>query len=138
MNATRSRVLAAAAGSLVGGATFVWLVADVALAGTIALTWAVGVRLTLRYRWLRSMGPGRTASVWSGAFAALITLSAFFGVGPSLPLSAKLRLALGLLVVGVGYASATLGVAMASARADDASRESQETAEAESSRFTRR
>lgn len=86
MNTTHSRVLAATAGSLVGGATF----------------------------------------------AALVTLGAFFGVGPSLPLSAELRLTLGLLVVGVGYASMTLGEAMASARAD-ASRESWETAEAESS-----
>ena len=126
-------MLAATAGSLVGGATFVWLVADVALASTIALAWAVGVRLTFRYRWLLSVrGETRRASVWSGAFAALVTLGAFFGVGPSLPLSAELRLALGLLVVGVGYASMTLGVAMTTVRAD-ASRESWETTETESS-----
>ena len=133
MNTTRSRALAATAGSFVGGATFVWLVADLALAGIIALTWAVGVRLTLRYRWLLSMQTEtRRASVWSGAFAALSTFSAFFGVGPSLPLSAEFRLALGLLVVGVGYASMTLGVAMTTARAD-ASREPWETAEVGSS-----
>ncbi|WP_256685401.1 sterol desaturase [Halococcus qingdaonensis] len=134
MNPMRSRALAAAAGGLAGGATFVWLVADLALAGTIALTWAVGVRLTLRYRWLLSMrAETRRVSLWSGAFAALVTLSAFFGVGPSLPLSAELRFALGLLVVGVGYASVTLGVAMASGRTDDAPRESREGTEAGSS-----
>ena len=51
-------------------------------------------------------------AVWSAGFAGLITLSAIVGVSLSLPILPELQFALGLLVLGVGYASMTLGVAM--------------------------
>ena len=55
---------------------------------------------------------GASGNRWSGALAGLVTAAAFLGV-QALPLALGHRLALSLLLISVGYASAGLAVEFA-------------------------
>ncbi|SDM98079.1 hypothetical protein SAMN04487949_3056 [Halogranum gelatinilyticum] len=55
---------------------------------------------------------GASGNRWSGALAGLVTATAFLGV-QGLPLALGHRLALSLLLISVGYASAGLAVEFA-------------------------
>ncbi|EMA55096.1 MULTISPECIES: hypothetical protein [Halococcus] len=116
MNRFRAWVLAAVVGIGVGGGTFAWLVSDLTLAFTLALVYTVGTRLLVEYG---STMPGLIygddwqAVRWNGAATAFVMIAAFVGVSASLPVSGGLRLALELLVLGVGWTGLFFGIAMA-------------------------
>lgn len=105
-------LLSIGVGAILGGGTYAFLVADPALAGTLALLWTIGFRLTIRHRHVGSGSAGWRTARWSGAFGGLVTLAATLGLGPTLPLPDGVRLAIGLLLVGVAMTAFNLGVAM--------------------------
>ncbi len=93
---------------LAGGVSL--LGAGVALAGSVAFVWCVGVALALRLNRYTSDATGFDAARWSGLASLVMLVPAMFGL-LELPVSADLRLALGLLVVGTGFAGTQVGVA---------------------------
>jgi len=105
---------------LVGATTAVGLfvvLGDPLLAGVTGLFWATGLGLTARHLRQDADRVGFAADDWSvarwrGAFGGSMALAAVVGAGPTLPLSTDLRLALGLLIVGVALTSLDLGTAM--------------------------
>jgi hypothetical protein len=110
----RSWVIGGCVGLAVGAVTYGWLVADVALAATLAGVYAVATGLTLEHRSTIPLGRDRPEGYdpWSGAWAAIVSLAALFGVGFWLPLEPGLRLALQLLVFGIGLASLQCGIGL--------------------------
>lgn len=120
MNDRRALVVSLFVGLAVGAASHALLVPDAALAAALALFYAAGTRLLIRFDPVLA-GSGR-ASVgkWGGAFAGLVTLAGTVGVSPSLPVSTDLRFALGLLVIGVGATAFGLGAGMAFAAVEAA------------------
>jgi protein-S-isoprenylcysteine O-methyltransferase Ste14 len=96
----------------------VWLVPRGVFAGTVALSWIIGIVLAFRHDDLvfeRFEIPGRGPSLWSGAFTGFLTLVALFGT-LSLPGPDRLGLTVALLVLGVGFAALGFGIGMARAR----------------------
>lgn len=113
MNDRRALAVSVLVGIAVGTTSYALLVPDVALAAALALFYAVGTRLLFRFD-PKLAGTGRApVGKWGGAFAGLVTLAGTVGVSPALPVSADLRFALGLLVVGVGTTAFGLGAGMA-------------------------
>jgi hypothetical protein len=113
MHRALSGAFSAMVGSVVGGGTYVWLVADPMFAFMLAFFWALGIALTLRYL-ARYTSPGddwQTAR-WSGAAGGLMALAATFGVSPTLSITSDMRLALGLFVLGVFLTALNIGLAM--------------------------
>jgi hypothetical protein len=102
---------------LLGGATALiigsgcyWLVGDPVLAAVTGVVWGVGLALTARSAQYHPSSTGVTdwrSARWIGLGTGGITLAALLGVSPSLPVSAELRLALGLLIIGTGLLATT-------------------------------
>ena len=57
---------------------------------------------------------------WTGVAVGVVTLAAFVGVSPLLPISNELRLALSFLVLSAGLAAYTAGTLAVLERVDDA------------------
>lgn len=110
------RWLLGGATALVVGSGCYRLVGDPALAAVTGLVWGVGLALTARAARYQPESTGVTnwkSTRWIGLGVAGINLAALIGVSPSLPISAELRLTLGLLIFGTGLlatATATLAV----------------------------
>jgi len=88
------------------GSGLYWLVGDVGLASVTGIVWGSGVALSIHlYRSYPSLGaePTWERKRWVGVSSGLITLAALIGVSPTLPISAELRLGLGVLVIGTGF-----------------------------------
>ena len=100
--------------ALIIGSGCYWLVGDPVLAAVTGLVWGVGLALTARAARYQPESTGVTnwrSARWIGLGFAGINLAALIGVSPSLPISAELRLTLGLLIIGTGLlatATATL------------------------------
>jgi len=110
-NRTRNTLLAALVGIAVGAGLFPF-VGDALLAAVAAACWAVAVKLVLRVGRLYpafATGEDWTDRRWSGLGVGVVALAALLGVSPTLPVSAELRLGLGVLVVGAGTAAYTAG-----------------------------
>lgn len=110
----RSWVVGGCVGLVVGAITYGWLVADAALAATLTGIYAIAVGFTLEHRAVVPRGSERVAGYdpWSGAWAVVVSLAALCGVGFWLPLAPGLRLALQLLVLGVGLAALQFGIGL--------------------------
>jgi hypothetical protein len=110
----RSWAIGGCIGLAIGCATYGWLVADAALAATLAGVYAVATGLTLEHRSVVPLGIERAAGYdpWSGAWTVVVSLAALCGVGFWLPLAPGLRLALQLLVLGVGLAALQFGIGL--------------------------
>lgn len=110
----RSWIVGGCVGLAIGCTTYGWLVADVALAATLAGVYAVATGLTLEHRSVVPLGSERAAGYdpWSGAWTVVVSLAALCGVGFWLPLAPGLRLALQLLVLGVGLAALQFGIGL--------------------------
>ena len=122
MDRRTSWLFATLLGIGVGAGVFVWLVSNFLLAGTTALSYAVGTGLAFRHDDLlfgSMRSRGRSASLRSGALIGFLTLVAFFGP-TELPIPTELGFAIGLLVLGVGFASLGLGIGIARAHRDEA------------------
>lgn len=104
-------ILGAALGLLVGSVTYAFLVADLALAGSLVVVWFAAGGLTVRH-WRVGRGGSWPTARWSGAFGGLLALVSGVGVSPGLPLSADVRFALALLVLGTGLAAMQIGVGL--------------------------
>jgi hypothetical protein len=92
--------------AVVVGSGLYWLVGDLALAGVTGVVWGSGLALSIHlYRSHPSLGaePTWERKRWVGVSTGLITLAALIGVSPTLPISAELRLGLGVLVIGTGF-----------------------------------
>ena len=100
--------------ALVIGSSCYWLVGDPVLAAVTGVVWGVGLAFTARAAQYHPSSTGVSnweSARWIGLGVAGINLAALIGVSPSLPISAELRLALGLLIIGTGLlatATATL------------------------------
>jgi hypothetical protein len=107
-------VIGGCVGLAVGAVTYGWLVADVALAATLAGVYAIATGLSLEHRSAIPLGIDRSEGYdpWSGAWTAIVSLAALVGVGFWLPLEPGLRLALQLLIFGVGLASLHCGIGL--------------------------
>ena len=111
----RARLLAAVVGMAVGGGTFVWLVGDPSLAIALAVVYTVGTRLVVEYA---SALPGGLRSYdraarWNAAFGGLVSLVAVLVLNVVAAVSFEFRVALLLLVFGVGEMGLFFGIAMA-------------------------
>jgi hypothetical protein len=91
-----------------------WLVDDILFASVTGLVWGCGLALSIhQYRTDSSISADTTweRNRWVGLGVGIINLAALVGVSPSLPISAEVRLGLGVLVIGtglVGFAAASL------------------------------
>ena len=110
--------------ALVVGSGCYRLVGDPILAAVSGLVWGVGLALTARSARHHPSSTGVTnwrSARWIGLGVAGINLAALIGVSPSLPISAELRLALGLLIIGTGLlATATATLAEVERQGDTA------------------
>ncbi|WP_049926388.1 hypothetical protein [Halopiger goleimassiliensis] len=111
----RDTALGVLVGAAIAGGLY-WVGDAVSLALVAGLCWAVGGKLTLligdRFP-AYATGESWADKRWTGLSVGLVTLAAFVGVSPYLPISSELRLGLGFLVVGAGlvaYAAGTLAV----------------------------
>lgn len=99
-------------GVAIGGGTY-WLVADPLFSAVVALFWTVGTGLSIVYLLPQT---GRAddweQARWSGAAGGLMAMAAILGVSPTLPISADLRLALGVFVIGIWLAAVNVGLAL--------------------------
>lgn len=111
----RSWTIGGCVGLAVGAVTYGWLVADVALAATLAGVYAIATGLTLEHRSAIPFGVERPAGYdpWGAAWAAIVPFAALVGIGFWLPLAPGLRLALQLLLIGVGLVSLHCGIGLA-------------------------
>ena len=98
---------------LIGGGLY-WLVDDIVFASVTGLVWGSGLALSIhQYRTEPSISADTAweSNRWVGLGVGMINFAALIGVSPSLPVSAELRLGLGILVIGtglVGFAAASL------------------------------
>ncbi|TQQ82302.1 sterol desaturase [Halonotius roseus] len=109
MRSSLQWLLGGATGLVVGGGCY-WLVGDPVLAAVTGVVWGVGLALTARSARHHPSSTGVTdwrSARWIGLGTGGITLAALLGVSPSLPISAELRLALGLLIIGTGLLATT-------------------------------
>ncbi|RJX44270.1 sterol desaturase [Halonotius aquaticus] len=123
MRSSLQWLLGGATGLVVGSGCY-WLVGDPILAAVSGLVWGVGLALTARSARHHPSSTGVTnwrSARWIGLGVAGINLAALIGVSPSLPISAELRLALGLLIIGTGLlATATATLAEVERQGDTA------------------
>ena len=100
----------------VGGACYSF-VDDAIFATITGLVWGIGISLLIHADQERSFsttGADWRIDRWIGLGSGGITMAAFLGVSPSLPISAELRFGLGVLVIGTGLlATATAMLAEA-------------------------
>ena len=91
-----------------------WVVGDPGLAAVTGIVWGSGILITLRIARLypsHAKGESWNDTRWTGISTGLTTLAALVGVSPTVPISAELRLGLGILVLGtgfLGYVAATM------------------------------
>ncbi|RBI63133.1 hypothetical protein DMJ13_00845 [halophilic archaeon] len=104
-----ARLLAGAlAGSALAAAVHVLVLADVGVTVSLAFVWSVGVALALRlHRYTAGPNSFRVGR-WSGLGTLVMTVPALVGL---VGVPVDLRLALGLLLVGTGFAGVQVGVA---------------------------
>ncbi|MFB6202026.1 MAG: sterol desaturase [Halorhabdus sp.] len=115
MDRRHSWTLSAGFGISVGGGTYLWLVDDPLFTVVLALFWALGAGLSVTYLLPQTAdGQDWVHARWSGAAGGLMALAATLGVSPTLPISADLRLALGLFVVGIWVTAINVGLALGS------------------------
>jgi len=89
-----------------------WLVGQVILAVVTAVTWVTTLGLTRHIRRKYptfSTGESWTDKRWTGVGVGVVSLAAFIGVGPALPIPVDLRFALGLLVLGASFTAYSAG-----------------------------
>jgi len=116
MNQVRAWLLSIAVGVVVGGGTFAWLVGDLALAFMLAFVYTIGTRLAIEYATALPGGTGRLdwqRTRWQAAFVTFVIFSASFVASPALFESFGLRVALQVLVFGVGWTGLFFGIAIA-------------------------
>lgn len=107
-----------------------WTGGYLALALVTGVCWGCGLKLTLHVGdSYPAYATGETWADerWTGLSVGLVSLAAFVGVSPTLPVSAALRFGLGILVVGAGflaYAAGTLAVLERVADGSNATRSS--------------
>jgi len=105
--------VALAVGASIGGGTYVWLVDDPLFAGVAVLFWTFGTGFSIDYLIPQTGRSDDWATArWSGAAGGLMALAATLGISPTLPISADLRLALGLFVVGIWLTAVNVGLAL--------------------------
>ncbi|WP_136686715.1 hypothetical protein [Halorhabdus amylolytica] len=113
MNRLLQWILSLSLGVSIGIGTYVWLVADPLFVGVIVLFWTLGTGFSIDYLVPQT---GRSddweTARWSGAAGGLMALAATLGISPTLPISADLRLALGLFVVGSWLTAVNVGLAL--------------------------
>jgi hypothetical protein len=111
-----------------------WLAGHLSLALVAGLCWATALKLVLhvgdRYP-AYATGESWADKRWTGLSTGLVTLAALLGVGPTLPISAELRLGLGVLVLGAGLAAYTAGSLAVLERIGDGDGEEVPTADAD-------
>ena len=83
------------------------------------MPWAPGSRFGTTACCSDRCGAAGAVRLRSGAFIGFLTLVAFFGP-TGLPIPTELGFAIGLLVLGVGFASLGLGIGIARAHRDEA------------------
>lgn len=91
--------------AVIVGVALYWLVGNVGLAAVAGTIWGIGIAIVLyiaRQYPSRVTGTAWTDKRWTGLGVGLVTLASLVGVSPTLPISADLRLALGILVLGAG------------------------------------
>ena len=105
--------VSAGVAALIGSGLY-WLVGDIVFATVTGLVWGCGLALSIhQYRTDSSISANATweRNRWVGLGVGVINLAALIGVSPTLPVSAELRLGLGILVIGtglVGFAAASI------------------------------
>lgn len=101
-------------GIAVGAVTYGYLISDGALAVSSGLLWFAGIGLTIRnHAALKNRLLERTGSGpfwWDGSVGPLVVLVGSFGIGPTLPVSFGLRVALLILTTGALLVAWNLGV----------------------------
>jgi len=115
MNRVRAWLLAGVVGVVVGGGTFAWLVGDPSLALALVVVYAVGTRLAIEYAATLPGGAGRLdwqRTRWNAAFVTFVVFSASFAASAAIFDSFGPRVALQLLVFGVGWTGLFFGIAM--------------------------
>ena len=115
MSRIRAWLLSMTVGIVVGAGTFVWLVDDPSLAIALALVYAVGTGLFVEYA---STLPGGLRSYdraarWTAAFSAFMSFVAILVLNMVSTVSFEFRVALLLLVFGVGETGLFFGIAIA-------------------------
>ncbi len=128
MRSLLQRLLGGSVALLVGGGCY-WFVDDAMFAVVTGLVWGVGLALAIRADQERSFsttGADWRIDRWIGLGVGGITMAALLGVSPSLPISAELRLGLGVLVIGTGLL-ATATAMLAEAERQDETGASSET-----------
>jgi uncharacterized BrkB/YihY/UPF0761 family membrane protein len=111
----RDTLVALLVGSGISGGLY-WLIGYISLAVTAGLCWVIGLKLSLYVRYLNpafDMGDTWSSNRWPVLAIGLLNFAALIGVSPMLPISDKLRLGLGFLVIGAGlvaYSAGTLAV----------------------------
>lgn len=91
---------------VIGGGLYL-LVGDVSFAGATGIIWGTGVALSIHlYRSYPSVDPELTweQKRWVGVSTGILAVAALYGVSSSLPISTELRIGLGVLVIGTGFA----------------------------------
>jgi hypothetical protein len=131
--ALRDSILAVGGGVGVAGG-LQWLASHLSLALVAGLCWATALKL-VRHVGDRypdyATGESWADKRWTGLSTGLVTLAALLGVGPTLPISAELRLGLGVLVLGAGLAAYTAGSLAVLERIEGGSGEEAPTADAD-------
>jgi hypothetical protein len=111
-------VLTPLVAGVAGGISYVFGTADPLVTASVAVSYAVVVVLSARHPdTVYEEGIGTRYGPWSAVATGFLLLAALSGVNPWLPIDDGLRLSLGLLVVGVGYAMWLFGVSYARAKA---------------------
>lgn len=111
--------LAVGVGLTFGVGTYAWLVADLQLAFVLALTYGLGVWLYGEWgKFLRAAGAEWQTNRWRIASTSFMLVVAMFGIGPAVPVSADVRLAIQLLILGAAWVGMMLGVASITDRPD--------------------
>jgi len=116
MNRIRAWLLSMTVGIVVGAGTSVWLVDDPSLAIALALVYAVGTRLFVEYATTLPGGTGRLdwqRTRWQAGFVAFMPFAAILAASPALFPTFGLRVAVLLLVFGVGWTGLMFGIAIA-------------------------
>jgi hypothetical protein len=112
-------VAAAAVGGLAGLGSYALGTQSPTVAACVGISFAVVVLLSARHPdtvYEAGAGRGFRYGRWSAASTAFLLGVAVVGLGPWLPIAPGLRLSLGLLVVGSGYAMWLFGVSYARAK----------------------
>ena len=112
MSGSRSHWIGALAVAVLIGVSVYWFAGYALTAAATGIAWGVSIALVLviKRRFPSFLtGESWQDSRWTGLSSGLTVGAALLGVSPSLPITAELRLALGLLALGVGLAAYTAG-----------------------------